>query len=60
MLQFFDLDNFNIKDNKNGFDIAKVYSNEETKNIIEQTIKPFFKQGQFYEGLKGGMLKMTE
>jgi uncharacterized protein len=45
---------------QNGFGIAKVYSNEETKNIIEQTIKPFFKQGQFYDGLKAGMLKMTE
>ncbi len=45
---------------QNGFGIAKVYSNEETKNIIEQTIKPFLKQGQFYEGLKAGMLKMTE
>ena len=60
MLQFSDLDNFNIKDNKNGFGIAKVYSNEETKNIIEQIKKPFFIQGQFYEGLKAGMLKMTE
>jgi uncharacterized protein len=45
---------------QNGFGIAKVYSNEETKNIIEQIIKPFFKQGQFYEGLKAGMLMMTE
>ena len=45
---------------QNGFGIAKVYSNEETKNIIEQTIKPFLKQGQFYEGLKAGILKMTE
>ena len=45
---------------QNGLGIAKLYSNEETKNIIEQTIKPFFKQGQFYEGLKAGILKMTE
>ena len=28
---------------QNSLGIAKVYSNEETKNIIEQTIKPFFK-----------------
>ena len=45
---------------QNGFGIAKVYSNEETKNIIDQTMKPYFKLGQFYEGLKAGMLKMTE
>jgi uncharacterized protein len=28
---------------QNSLGIAKVYSNEETKNIIEQTINPFFK-----------------
>lgn len=42
---------------QNGFGIAKVYSNEETKNIIEQIIKAFFKQGKFYEGLKAGIFE---
>ena len=45
---------------QNGFGIAKVYSNEETKNIVNQTMKPFLKQGKFYEGLKVAIMRMTE
>ena len=45
---------------QNGLGIAKVYSNEETKNIVEQTMNPFFKQGKFYEGLKAAIMRMTE
>ena len=43
---------------RNGYGIEAVYSNEETKAVIEETIKPFFKENKFYIGIKEGIMRM--
>ncbi len=40
----------------NGYGIEKVLSDSETKKIIDETIIPEFKNGNFYEGIKEGVL----
>jgi uncharacterized protein len=41
---------------QNGYGIKKVLTNDETKTIIDSIFTPFFKQGEFYNGTKEGIL----
>lgn len=43
---------------QNGYGIEKKISNEETKNIIDNIIRPQFKQGNYYDGVLEGILAL--
>lgn len=43
-----------------GFGTEKVLSDEICKNIIDQTIIPEFKHGNYYEGIEKGLLVLME
>jgi uncharacterized protein len=40
---------------ENGYGIERVLSNEETKEVIDKVIVPYFKKDKFYEGTKAGI-----
>jgi uncharacterized protein len=40
---------------QNGYGIEKILSNEETKQIIDSTFIPRYKEGKFYEGTLNGL-----
>ena len=43
-----------------GYGLEGVLSDIIAHNIIEKIIKPFFKRGDFYTGIKGGLLAMLQ
>ncbi len=45
---------------QNGSGIEKVLSNADTKKIIDESFIPFFKKGQYYEGLLNGLKTLMQ
>jgi len=43
-----------------GTGIEKIYTNEQVKSVIDQTMKPAFKRQRYYEGLFSGIIRITE
>ncbi len=43
---------------QNGFGIEKIISNDETKTILDEKILTQFKKGNYYEGVKDGILAL--
>ena len=43
-----------------GTGIEKIYTNEQVKSVIDQTMKPAFKRERYYEGLFSGIIRITE
>jgi uncharacterized protein len=41
---------------RNGYGIEKILTNEQTKAIINETIIPYFKKAEFYQGTREGIL----
>lgn len=44
----------------NGYGIEPILSDNETKKIIDELIIPEFKNGMYYEGLRKGILRISE
>lgn len=44
----------------NGYGIELIFTNEQAKIIIEKIMIPQFKNGQFYEGTRNGLLAIIE
>lgn len=45
---------------ENGYGIEKYLSNEETKEIVDTVFIPHFKEGQFFEGAKNGIMALIQ
>jgi uncharacterized protein len=45
---------------QNGSGITKVLPNADTKKIIDESFIPFFKKGQYYEGLLNGLKTLMQ
>ena len=45
---------------QNGGGIEKVLPNAETKRIIEEAFVPFFRKGQYYEGVLNGLKTLMQ
>ena len=45
---------------QNGSGIEKVLHNADTKKIIDESFIPFFKRGQYYEGLLNGLKTLMQ
>ena len=43
-----------------GSGIEAIYTNNQVKSVIDQTITPAFKMQRFYEGLFAGIIRITE
>jgi uncharacterized protein len=43
-----------------GTGIEAIYTNNQVKSVIDQTITPAFKRQRFYEGLFSGIIRITE
>jgi uncharacterized protein len=44
---------------QNGYGIEKKLTNDQTKEIIDLAITPYFKKGKFYQGIKEGVLEIN-
>lgn len=44
---------------ENGYGIEKVLSNEETKQIIQDHILPYLKEGKYFDGVVSGIQRLT-
>lgn len=45
---------------QNGFGIEKLITNEETKTIISNYFTPYFKKEEYFNGMKNGLIALTE
>jgi uncharacterized protein len=45
---------------QNGYGIAQLFTNKETKAVIDSAIIPAFKEGNFYKGTKEGIIAIQE
>jgi uncharacterized protein len=45
---------------QNGSGIEKVLPNADTKKIIDESFIPFFRKGQYYEGLRNGLKTLMQ
>ena len=45
---------------QNGSGIMKVLTNADTKQIIDEAVLPFFKKGQYYEGILSGVRTLIQ
>lgn len=45
---------------QNGYGIAKILSDSETKKIVDEDFIPSFKNGQYYNGTKKGLLSLMK
>ncbi len=44
---------------ENGYGIEKILTGEETKQIIDTAMRPFFKQAKYYDGILNGLNMLT-